>query len=130
MRPAGALLACAAILLAAAGMTEATGGEKKKDKTNAEKILGKWEVTKAEQVPAGSTIEFTKDGKFKAVLKAGDKDLAMDGTYKVEKDKLKTTLKLGDKEISDTDIIKTLNETMLVLEDSKGMVVEFKRIKK
>jgi uncharacterized protein (TIGR03066 family) len=130
MRPAGALLACAAILLVAASVTEATGGEKKKGKTNAEKIIGKWEVTKADEGPVGALVEFTKDGKLKLTLKVGDKELSMEGTYKVEKDKLKTTVKAFDKEVSDIDTIKTLNETMLILEDTKGKVTELKRKKK
>src|SRR5207244_11992634 len=97
--------------------------KKKKGATNAEKIVGKWAVTEGE-VPAGSLVEFTKDGKLKFAVKLGDKDLSLEGTYKVEGDKLKTTMKLGDKEINDTDTIKTLNETMLILEDTKGKVVE------
>ena len=39
----------------------------------------------------GSTVEFTKDGKLSAVIK-GD-DTKLEGTYKVEKEKL--TVKLG-----------------------------------
>jgi uncharacterized protein (TIGR03066 family) len=129
MRPAGALLlGCATIFFVAGSMTEATGGDKKKSATNAEKIIGKWEVTKGE-VPAGSLVEFTKDGKLKFTIKMKGKDISLEGTYKVEGDKLKSTMKVGDKEVTDTDTIKTLNETMLILEDTKGKVAEFKRKK-
>jgi uncharacterized protein (TIGR03066 family) len=130
MRFVGALLlACATFFLVAGSEIAATGDEKpKKGPPNAEKIIGKWEVTKGE-VPAGSLVEFTKDGKLKITLKAEGKDISLEGTYKVEGDILKSAMKVGDKEITDTDTIKTLNKTTLILEDTKGKVVEFKRKK-
>jgi uncharacterized protein (TIGR03066 family) len=127
MRLIGALLlGCATIFLVTGSMT--AGEKDKKGATNAKKIIGKWEVTKGE-APAGSVIEFTKDLKLKFTIKMGDKDFTIEGTYKVEKDQLKTSIKIGDKEITDTDTIKTLTETMLILEDTKGKVVELKRKK-
>ena len=34
----------------------------------AKKLVGKWEITKADEgtIPPGTMVEFTKDGKFKA----------------------------------------------------------------
>jgi len=124
---------CVVMALVTGSRTEATGGEKKKGKTNAGKIIGKWEVTKATKAdfPPGFLIyEFTKDGKVKATFTKGDIKSAMEGTYKVEGDKLISKMKLGDKEISETNTIKTLNETMLILEDTQGEIVELKRKKK
>ena len=52
MRLVGAgILECATLMLSGCGK-----------KSNADLIVGKWEATKG-QMPAGSTIEFTKDGK-------------------------------------------------------------------
>ena len=99
-------------------------------KGNADLIVGKWELVKGEEVPAGSVMEFTKDGKMKVTMTMAGKEIAMEGTYKVEGEKLTTSLNVFGKEISDTDTIKTLNETMLILENTKGKVTELKRKKK
>ena len=63
-------------------------------------IVGKWEVTKADEasVPVGTLIEFTKDGKLKATIKKGDADENVEGTYKVVKNTFEVTLKMGDEE--------------------------------
>src|SRR5438876_2356132 len=75
---------------------------------NAKLLVGKWECTKADPntLPVGSTVEFTKDGKFKMNFKMGDMDMAFDGTYKVEGDKFTFTIKLGDMDHSNTITIK------------------------
>ena len=66
---------------------------------NAKKIVGIWEVAKAGgDLPAGSTIEFTKDGKLNAVVKVEGMEVKLDGTYKVEKEKLTVKIKIGGPE--------------------------------
>lgn len=95
---------------------------------NKEKLLGKWELTKGE-APPGSTIEFTKDGKLKMVAKVKDKEFSMEGTYKVDGDKIVTALKIGEKEIKETMTIKTLTDKALVTLDEKGKTDEFKKVK-
>jgi uncharacterized protein (TIGR03066 family) len=133
MRLVGAVvLVCSTFILAPAGKTEATGGEKK-GVTNAAKLLGKWEATKGE-IPAGAVLELTKEGKVKLTLdlKGTDVPIAwsgLQGSYKVEGDKLKTVRKVGDNELTDTVTIKTLNNSTLVLENTEGKVEEFKRKK-
>jgi uncharacterized protein (TIGR03066 family) len=96
---------------------------------NAKKLVGVWEVTKSEGAPPGATVEFTKDGKVKIKAKVGDKELALDGTYKVKGDKLEVTLEFMGKSKSDTSTIKKLTEKELVLQDDKGKLDEFKRVK-
>jgi uncharacterized protein (TIGR03066 family) len=113
MRIAGALiLLCAPLLLTGCGK-----------KSNADLIVGKWELTKGEGAPPGTEMEFTKDGKVKVSMKVGEKGVSLEGTYKVEGDKL--TVTMMDK--TDSDTIKTLNDTTLVMEDSKGKTAELKR---
>jgi len=101
--------------------------------TNAEKIIGKWEVTKteaAEGVPVGTIVEFQKDGKVTLSLKIQEASIALTGTYKVEKDKLTITMKGPDgKEVSETDTIKILNDTTLVLIEKDKKETEFKKKK-
>jgi uncharacterized protein (TIGR03066 family) len=94
---------------------------------NADKIVGTWEAVKGE-VPAGSTIEFTKDGKMKLNIKAGGQTISVEGTYKVDGDKLTTTGKGPDgKEKTETVKIKKLTDKELVIEDEKGKTEEFKK---
>jgi len=96
-------------------------------KSNATKIVGTWEVTKSQDAPPGSTVEFAKGGKMKVTITLEGKTLTLEGTYKVEGDKIKSTLKQGETEHSETIKIKTLTDTRLVTEDEKGKIDEFKK---
>jgi uncharacterized protein (TIGR03066 family) len=104
------------------------GGQDKKGIDKA-KLIGIWEVVKSEGAPPGATVEFTKDGKLILKAKVGDKDFNLEGTYKLEGDKIHSVLKIMDKELKDTSTIKTLSDTQLIVVDEKGKVDEFKRKK-
>jgi uncharacterized protein (TIGR03066 family) len=120
----GALLASLALVLAQSGPLV-----KAQQATNAEKLIGIWEVTKSDDAPPGATVEFTKDGKIKIVVDIKGKTLNVAGTYKVEGNKIRTTLKFGPKEATEVLIIKTLSSTMLVTQDEKGKTDEYKKKK-
>jgi len=95
-------------------------------KSNADKIVGTWEITKSESdAPKGATVEFTKDGKIKMTAKVEGHEISMEGTYKVDGDKLTTTMKMGNKEKTETAKIKSLDDSTLKIEDEKGKVDEF-----
>src|SRR5262245_29891888 len=75
-----------------------------KGKTNEEKLIGTWEAAKpSKDLPPGATLEFTKDGKLimeaKVKIPAKDKEkekempVRMEGTYKVDGDKITSVLK-------------------------------------
>jgi uncharacterized protein (TIGR03066 family) len=132
------LLLCALLILVGCGKgnntskTSSTGGESGGTKTNADKIIGTWEVTKDEEkgedVPPGNTIEFIKDGNLKIVMKLGEKEMKMDGTYKVEDDKLSVTLKGPDKKArTETATIDQLTDTVMVTKDKNGKKTEYKK---
>src|SRR5262245_22483907 len=76
-------------------------------------LVGVWELTKGEDAPPGATVEFTRDGKMKMRAKVGEKDLAIDGTYKVEGKSIATALSFGGKIKKETSKIKTLTKTEL-----------------
>jgi uncharacterized protein (TIGR03066 family) len=88
--------------------------------TNKEKILGTWELVKTTEkdgAPAGSTVEFMKDGKAKLTIKA-DKPMTLEVTYTVDGDTLKIMLKGPDgKEVTDTMKITKLTDKELVTEE-------------
>ncbi len=94
-------------------------------------IVGKWEVTKADEgtVPDGAVIEFTKDGKVKATVKKDDEKVTIEGTYKVEKDTFTIVMKVGDEEKTQTITITKISEKEMSTKDEKGKVVELKKAK-
>ena len=103
------------------------GKDPKKEPTNAEKIIGTWEVVKGE-MPSGSTIEFTKDGNMIVTIIDKGKSMTVPaGTYKVEGETIKASHKVGDKEETETLKIKTLTDTKLITEDEKSKIDEFKK---
>jgi uncharacterized protein (TIGR03066 family) len=101
-------------------------GQEKKEKSNKEKLVGVWEVTKsASGIPAGAVFEFTKDGKLKISFKADGKDVNVEGTYTVDGDTISSAGPKGEK--PDKNKIKKLTDTELITEDEKGKVDEFKK---
>jgi uncharacterized protein (TIGR03066 family) len=115
-------LALGGLMVATAGLGSAA------DDDNAKKIVGKWEITKSgSDLPTGSTVEFTKDGKLAAVIK-GD-DTKLEGSYKVEKEKLTVKLKVGDQSIEEVVTITKLTDDALELKDKDAKVDVFKKLK-
>jgi len=84
-------------------------------------IVGSWSTSLTEEgVTSKITMTFTKDGKAKVVIDAGDnKGLTIEGTYKVEKNKLVLTRTVNGKDETDSPTIKELTKEKLVLLDSK-----------
>ena len=74
-------------------------------------------------------MEFTKDGKLMLRAKVGDKELMIDGTYKVDGKNLSATLTFMGKSKTEKATIRKLTDKELVLEDEKGKVEEYKRVK-
>jgi uncharacterized protein (TIGR03066 family) len=105
----------------------ASPGRAAEKEDNAKKIVGTWVGVKGE-IPPGTTVEFTKDGKLKVAVKIQDKTINVEGTYKVEGDTVKiTTKQQNGKEKTETIKLKTLTDTKLVTENEKGSVDEFKK---
>jgi uncharacterized protein (TIGR03066 family) len=94
----------------------------------ADKLVGKWEATKGD-IPAGSTAEFSKDGKIKVTLKRGDKTESKEGTYKLDGDTLKVTSKDGGMERTESFKLKKLTDKELVIGDKRDKEITFKKVK-
>ncbi len=118
-------LGCMVLGLALARPADA--GKKDIDKT---KLVGVWEPTKPNALTAGSTLEFTADGKLHVVTKQGDKTAKGEGTCKVKGDKVHMVLNFFGKDAPQTLTVKTLTDTTLVTVDEKGGQDEFRRKKK
>ena len=118
-------LALGAILISLGAF--ATADEKKKDEA-ASKIVGKWEITKTEgDEPVGTVVDFAKDGKFSIMAKLGDKEVKLDGTYKVDKDKLTTEITVAGKTEKDVDTIKKLTDDEMLLENKDKKLITLKK---
>jgi len=130
MRP----LYASAVVIALIGLTVRVSADepKKDDKTKESdvvaKLLGSWEVTKADQEAlVGMTITFKKEGKFTAA-KEGMPDA--EGTYKIDENgKLITTEVTPNGEVSDSDTIKKLTSDVMELENKDGKATSLKRKK-
>jgi uncharacterized protein (TIGR03066 family) len=96
-----------------------------------EKLVGVWEVVKADQgaLPVGSTVDFGKDGKAKVTAVREGKESTVEGTFALDGTKLTVTLKHGEKEVAHAITIKKLTDTEFVTENEKGKTAEMKRKK-
>ena len=94
-------------------------------------IVGKWEVSKAPEgnVPEGSVVEFTKDGKMKVTAKKDDADSTVEGTYKIEGDAFVMTFKRGEESVTRTITITKITDTEMSTKNQEGTVVELKKKK-
>jgi uncharacterized protein (TIGR03066 family) len=102
------------------------------DKVDAAKLVGKWELTKSsdENAPKGAMVEFTKDNKVTITFNANGKEVKLEGTYKVDGDKLTVKLSFpGGKDNEDTDTVKSLTDEKLVLIDKEKKENEFTKKK-
>ncbi len=94
------------------------------------KLLAKWEVTKSTgDTPVGAVVEFAKDGKMTATIKDGDKELKLDGTYKLDGKKLNVKLTLGEQKIDHDFTITFKGDDGLELEDKDKKIDTLKKKK-
>jgi uncharacterized protein (TIGR03066 family) len=91
------------------------GADDKDTKIDGKKLIGKWTPKEGKEK---FVVEFTKDGKM-TFTGGGDKELKLDGTYKLDGNKLVMTMKFGDKEEKMTRTITKLTDTELTSKDDK-----------
>lgn len=108
----------------------------KEKKGTAEKLLGRWEMTKSDgKAPKDGkyVVEFAKEGKLslRVEFAGGDQPLVLKGSYKVvDGDKIDYKLTQPDGEDKKEVLaIKKLTDDELVTEDPDGVKEEFKRVK-
>ena len=118
-----AMLCCAATLALSFGVL---AEEKKDEKIDAKKLVGKWEP---KEKGAAGVVEFTKDGKVTITATVDGKEMKFEGTYKVDGNKLSATLKADDKEQTQTRTITKLTDTELVTKEDNGKETTLVRVK-
>lgn len=117
------------LAVGAVALVFAVGARAEEKADLAKMLVGKWEITKADEgtVPVGAVVTFTKDGKCSVTVKAGDKDETMEGKYKVEPHKFIVTFKMGDQEKSHTITVTKITDKEMSTKDEDGKVVECKK---
>jgi uncharacterized protein (TIGR03066 family) len=116
------LLGVAVVLVLACGATAAD------EKIDGKKLIGKWEP-KTPKKGENMTMEFTKDGKLIIVGELNGKEMKIEGTYKIDGDKLSFKLKFGDLDIEETVTLTKLTDEEMEGKDKEGKAESFKRVK-
>lgn len=120
------LLGISAVLLLACGVTAAD------EKIDAKKLVGKWDQVFGKDAKGAYkvVIEYTADGKvLGTITPAKGEEIKIEGTYKLDGNKLTQTTKFMDKESVKTSTITKLTDDELEGETDKGLKATFKRIK-
>jgi uncharacterized protein (TIGR03066 family) len=118
------------ILIATLGLfalvASAIADDKKEEPKAKGLIVGTWEVAKGD-LPKGSTIRFSKDGKMTLTVNSPTAGLVpIGGTYELDGKTLKTVTKDANGETTaGTSKLKALTEKRLVLVGEKGDELEF-----
>lgn len=98
------------------------------EKFDAKKLVGTWAPVNPKK-GEGMTLEFSKDGKLTVTGAAEGKDLKLEGTYKLEGDKLTFAIKFMDTEIKDTVTLTKLTDEEMSGKDKDGKEESFKKVK-
>ncbi|HVK14784.1 MAG TPA: lipocalin family protein [Gemmataceae bacterium] len=125
-----AAFAVVVFLGAATAQDKKDEAKKEAAKVDAAKLVGTWEITKSTgDAPKGSLVSFDKDGKLKVSIDFNGKKIEIEGTYKVEGDKLTVTVKSppDGKDETDTNTIKLLDDKTLVIVDMEKKETELAR---
>jgi len=117
------MIGCAAVLFALAA------GAAADDTIDAGKLLGKWEPKGAKK-DAKIVLEFAKGGKLVVTSPGPERESRLEGTYKLDGNKLTLHLKVGDQEVKDTvTVTKLTDDEMEGESDGKKGKQSFTRVK-
>src|SRR5262245_50324068 len=87
-------------VVVAFGVAALAPADEPKEKTPAEQLTGTWEWQKG-TMPAGSSLELAKDGKFTLTKKQDGKDVfSASGTWAADAVSLKLSGKVGDRDVT------------------------------
>jgi uncharacterized protein (TIGR03066 family) len=98
------------------------------EKFDAKKLVGKWEPTAPKKGDA-MVMEFTKDGKVIVTGSLDGKEVKIEGTYKLDGEKLSFKLTFNTETVDESVTITKLTDDELEGKDKKGEVEAFKKVK-
>ena len=122
-----------ALLLAVTLTGAVVADDKKGEKIDPAKLVGKWKMTKSGMgLPEGMavTIEYTKTGELKVTMAVQKMEFKMDGKYTLTGAKLETVMNVaGGEDAKGTMEIVKLTDTTLHTKGNQGDVDEYERVK-
>ncbi|MBM3979654.1 MAG: TIGR03066 family protein [Planctomycetes bacterium] len=96
---------------------------------DAKKLLGKWEPAKPEKDGPTMVLEIMDKGKFVFHVTFNGKTQKVDGTYKIDGEKIEVEMKIGDKTEKDTLTVIKLTDTEMVTKGKSGKEETMKKVK-
>lgn len=96
------------------------------DKIDGKKLVGKWQPAEKKD---NVTIEFGKDNKLTIQVEIGGKSEKMEGTYKLDGNKLSVKLKFMDQDQTDEVTVNKLTDEELETTDKNGKKESLKKVK-
>lgn len=114
--------------LALATVLTLTAGAAQDEKIDGKKLIGKWSP-KDSKKDAGLVIEFAKDNKLILSVDIAGKTEKVEGTYKLDGNKLSLAIKFGEKENKETMTIVRLGDEEMETVDSNGKKDTLLRLK-
>jgi uncharacterized protein (TIGR03066 family) len=91
-----------------------------------DRLVATWVAVKG-NIPKGSTVVFTRDGKVTITAKIGDTPRTAEGTYQAGGNRIKIIQKVAGQKITYTLTIKSLTNRELVTEDKDGKMDTYRR---
>lgn len=90
-------------------------------------IVGVWEVVEGSDLPEGSILEFSKDGKLRKTLKEKGNHLTTEGSFEVDVNHLTMKTRHEGKEEEEKATITRLTDNELAYQKEKGKTAELRR---
>ena len=103
--------------------------EKKDEKVDVKKLLGKWEPAKPEKDAPVMILEIQDKGKFTLHVTFMGKTEKVDGTYKVDGNKLEVEMTFNGKTEKDSLTVVKLTDTEMVTKGKNGKEEALKKVK-
>ena len=117
------------LLFAAVAVLVMVGFAGADEKVDAKKLIGKW-APKDPKKGEDFVMEFAEKGKLIVTFNANGKEIKIEGTYKVDGNKIEVAMSFNGKEAKETHTVTKLTDDELVSKDEKGKDETLKRIKK
>jgi uncharacterized protein (TIGR03066 family) len=103
--------------------------DSKSDKKGTKDIVGIWKMIEVdgEDAPLDISMEFTDDGKVKAIVRLDGKTGNSQGTYEIEDDKLKIMTNGKGGRNTEVLVVKKINKEKLITLDERGYKASYVR---
>jgi uncharacterized protein (TIGR03066 family) len=112
-------------VLAALVVGLAGADDKKVEKIDESRLIGKWEPKERK----GRAVEFLKGGKLTVMIPGSAGDVKLEGTYTIDGNKLVTVLKAASAEVKKTITVTKLTDTEMSGTDDEGKSDTFLKVK-